>query len=86
MACSRDRPPLLPKSTCQQHARALLCRWRRWERKLRTFAVWGAFLTLALFYLIPISAVQSLIQASWAGQGLGVGWRSSCTGRSPVPT
>ena len=31
------------------------------------FAVWGAFFTLALFYLIPISAVQSLIQASCSG-------------------
>eukprot|EP00891_Asterochloris_glomerata_P001750 jgi/Astpho2/1750/Aster-04171 len=41
--------------------------WRRWERKLRSFAVWGAFFTLALFYLIPISAVQSLIQASCPG-------------------
>ena len=36
-------------------------RWRSWERQLRFVAVWGAFVALALFYIIPITAVQGLI-------------------------
>ncbi len=36
-------------------------RWRSWERQLRFVAVWGAFFALALFYIIPITAVQGLI-------------------------
>ncbi len=35
--------------------------WRSWERQLRFVAVWGAFFALALFYIIPITAVQGLI-------------------------
>lgn len=38
------------------------CRWRSWERQLRTFLVWGAFVALALFYLIPVGAVQALVE------------------------
>ena len=40
---------------------AVICRWRSWERQLRFVAVWGAFVALALFYIIPITAVQGLI-------------------------
>ncbi|KAK9840790.1 hypothetical protein WJX81_004889 [Elliptochloris bilobata] len=36
-------------------------RWRAWERSVRSLAVWGAFVCLALFYLIPIGAVQGLL-------------------------
>lgn len=39
-------------------------RWRSWERKARFAAVWGAFFALALFYIVPISAVQGLINVS----------------------
>ena len=39
----------------------LLYRWRSWERQVRFVAVWGAFVALALFYIIPITAVQGLI-------------------------
>ncbi|KAL3134038.1 hypothetical protein ABBQ32_008470 [Trebouxia sp. C0010 RCD-2024] len=35
--------------------------WRSWERQVRFVAVWGAFVALALFYIIPITAVQGLI-------------------------
>ena len=39
-------------------------RWRSWERQMRFVAVWAAFFALALFYVIPITAVQSLINVS----------------------
>ncbi|KAL0039508.1 hypothetical protein WJX77_000232 [Trebouxia sp. C0004] len=38
--------------------------WRSWERQLRFVAVWAAFFALALFYIIPITAVQGLINVS----------------------
>ena len=36
-------------------------RWRAWERAVRFVVVWGAFVVLTLFYLIPIIAIQGLI-------------------------
>ncbi|CAL5228475.1 g11617 [Coccomyxa viridis] len=36
-------------------------RWRSWELAVRFVAVWGAFAVLTLFYLIPIIAIQGLI-------------------------
>ena len=41
----------------------MLCyaRWRAWERSVRFVAVWGAFVVLTAFYLIPIIAIQGLI-------------------------
>ena len=39
----------------------LLARWRAWERAVRFVGVWGAFVVLTLFYLIPIIAIQGLI-------------------------
>jgi hypothetical protein len=36
-------------------------RWRAWERSARFVAVWGAFVVLTAFYLIPIIAIQGLI-------------------------
>ncbi|CAK0785988.1 hypothetical protein CVIRNUC_009201 [Coccomyxa viridis] len=36
-------------------------RWRSWERAVRFVGVWGAFGVLTLFYLIPIIAIQGLI-------------------------
>ena len=38
-----------------------LSRWRSWERAVRFVGVWGAFGVLTLFYLIPIIAIQGLI-------------------------
>ena len=38
-----------------------LFRWRSWERAVRFVGVWGAFAVLTLFYLIPIIAIQGLI-------------------------
>ncbi len=37
---------------------------------MRFVAVWGAFFALALFYVIPITAVQSLINVSLHVPGL----------------
>lgn len=34
------------------------CSWRMWERSARSLLMWGAFVALALFYMIPVSAVQ----------------------------
>lgn len=45
-------------TTC---AACALSRWRAWERSARFVAVWAAFITLTLFYLIPIGAIQALI-------------------------
>ncbi|KAK9804434.1 hypothetical protein WJX72_012500 [[Myrmecia] bisecta] len=39
-------------------------RWRKWERKVRTVLVWSAFVCLTLFYMIPVGAVQALIEVS----------------------
>ncbi|KAK9902019.1 hypothetical protein WJX75_001351 [Coccomyxa subellipsoidea] len=36
-------------------------RWRAWERSARFVAVWAAFFVLTAFYLIPIIAIQGLI-------------------------
>ena len=44
----------IDKSVC-------LFRWRSWERAVRFVGVWGAFGVLTLFYLIPIIAIQGLI-------------------------
>ena len=43
------------------HKDLRLFRWRSWERAVRFVGVWGAFGVLTLFYLIPIIAIQGLI-------------------------
>lgn len=41
---------------------SMVCdRWRAWERSARFVAVWAAFFVLTAFYLIPIIAIQGLI-------------------------
>ena len=36
-------------------------RWRAWERSVRSLVIWGAFIVLALFYLVgPLCASASL--------------------------
>ncbi|KAK9806417.1 hypothetical protein WJX73_004348 [Symbiochloris irregularis] len=37
-------------------------RWRTWEHQTRTAVIWAAFIALTLFYLIPIGAIQALIE------------------------
>jgi hypothetical protein len=37
---------------------------RRWERASRGSIAWAAFWALALFYLIPVTAVQALVGSS----------------------
>lgn len=36
-------------------------RWRMWERTGRHALAWAAFVALSLFYIIPVTAVQSLL-------------------------
>lgn len=44
------------------------CRWRRWEHLLRGSIIWGIFVVLTLFYLVPVSAVQALIEVDRLNQ------------------
>ena len=62
------RRPSLEAPVCRRleefkilSSRHLLARWRAWERAVRFVGVWGAFVVLTLFYLIPIIAIQGLI-------------------------
>ncbi|KAK9811621.1 hypothetical protein WJX72_007134 [[Myrmecia] bisecta] len=36
--------------------------WREWERKLRNTIIWVAFAALAIFYVVPVAALQAIIQ------------------------
>ena len=66
-ACGADRTPA-HRSPCRavvssiDAAHAMVRdRWRSWERSLRFVAVWGAFLSLTAFYLIPVILIQGLL-------------------------
>ncbi|KAK9809699.1 hypothetical protein WJX73_006828 [Symbiochloris irregularis] len=37
-------------------------KWRSWERRWRAYVIWTLFALLALFYYIPIGAVQALVE------------------------
>ncbi|KAL6760771.1 hypothetical protein V8C86DRAFT_1039267 [Haematococcus lacustris] len=37
-------------------------RMRAWERTLRTMVLWGAYVALVLFFIIPVGIVQALIE------------------------
>lgn len=37
------------------------CRWRAWERSVRSLAIWGAFICLALFYLVLAPAPSAIV-------------------------
>lgn len=37
-------------------------RWRSWERRWRAYIIWTLFVLLALFYYIPVGAVQALVE------------------------
>eukprot|EP00884_Botryococcus_braunii_P016250 jgi/Botrbrau1/3308/Bobra.0048s0005.1 len=37
-------------------------RWRTWERKIRFALVWTAFVFMTLFFMVPVGAVQSLLE------------------------
>lgn len=40
------------------------CRWRTWERKIRFALVWTAFIFMTLFFMVPVGAVQSLLEVN----------------------
>lgn len=40
------------------------CRHRAWQRQLRFALVWILFILMALFYSIPIGAVQAIIEVN----------------------
>ena len=41
-----------PTCIAMRQRHCLGCRWRAWERSVRSLVVWGAFICLALFYLV----------------------------------
>ena len=41
---------------------SLTCRLRSWEKATRFTVIWTIFVVLALFYTIPIGAVQAIIE------------------------
>ena len=40
----------------------LSCRHRAWQRQFRFILIWVLFVLLALFYTIPVGAVQAIIE------------------------
>lgn len=39
-------------------------RWRTWERSFRTKIIWVLFAVMCMFYLIPIGAIQAIVNVS----------------------
>ena len=50
MTLSWECAPAWPRVPGRGRARAR--RWRAWERSIRSLLIWGAFVCLALFYLV----------------------------------
>lgn len=43
-------------------------RWRQWERSGRSTLIWVAFWALAFFFLIPVGAVQAMVNVDLLGK------------------
>ena len=59
---------------------------RVWERAARRLLAAAALVALALFYVVPVAALQGLLQVNGEGEGGGVTWLCSISATAWAPT
>ncbi len=60
----------------------MFCRWRLWERQLRSVVCWVVFFCMIAFYLPVVTAIQALLQVGHALLTTALG----LLGKPEVPT